>query len=106
MSGHGAEVVERPLLLERDDEPRRLARLDQRRLLSPDAEVVKDVAGVLEDERGRAWLRHRLRRELEEELAAADLDRRRRRGRLLRAARRGELDECERGDRDGGERKG
>jgi hypothetical protein len=50
----GAEVGVLALLLERDDEPRRLAGPDHRGLLPVDLEVVGDVADVLEDERDLA----------------------------------------------------
>src|SRR5919201_6043604 len=40
MAGHGAEVVVATLLLEGDDEPRRVAGTGQRRLLAVDLEVV------------------------------------------------------------------
>src|ERR1700675_1505601 len=100
MAGDGAQVAALALLREGDDQLRRLAGLDQRRLLAMDAEVVQDVADVLEDERDFPGPRDRLRREPEEELAALDLDRRCRRGGRSLALRGGELDERERGDRD------
>jgi hypothetical protein len=75
MPRHGAEIRVLLLLGERDDEFRRLARLDQRRLLAVDLEVVHHMADVLENERDFAGLCDRLGREFEEELAAFDLDR-------------------------------
>jgi hypothetical protein len=48
MSEHGAEVGVLAGLLEGDDEARGLARLDQRRLLAVDLEVVDDVTDVLD----------------------------------------------------------
>src|SRR4051812_19569144 len=104
VSGDGAEVAELARLLERDCELRALARLDQRRRLSADVEVVLHMADVLEHERDRSGLRDRLRRELEEELAPTDLDRRRGGARLPVSAGRGERDDRKRGDRDGSER--
>src|SRR6266576_7037279 len=71
MPRHRAAIGVLALLRERHHEPRRRARLDQRRLLAGDPEVVLDVADVLEDERHLAGLRSRLGRELEEELAAS-----------------------------------
>src|SRR4051812_17908271 len=51
VSGHGAEVVVSALLPEGHGQLGRLARLDQRRLVAVDLEVVQHVAGVLEVER-------------------------------------------------------
>src|SRR5438270_1930643 len=82
MSRHGAEIAVLALLLERDQKPRRLARLELWRDLPVDLEVVGDVAGVLEDECDLAGPRNRLGRQLEKVLAAFDLDRGRGRGRL------------------------
>src|SRR4051812_35624440 len=111
MSRHGAEIAVLALLLERDQEPRRLARLEQRRDLPVDLEVVRDVAGVLEDECDLAGPRNRLGRQLEKVLAAFDLDRGCGRGRLPGCACRGERHQREsrdpkrneRGDRTDGE---
>jgi hypothetical protein len=75
VSRHGADVRVLAFLLERHEKIRRLARLEQRRRLAADVEVVRDVTDVLEDERDLAGPRDRLGRELEEEFAALDLDR-------------------------------
>src|SRR5262245_15440979 len=83
MPGHRAQVRVHTLLLERHDELGRSARLDQRRLLAVDLEVMQNMADVVEDECHRAGLPERLAREAEEELAALDLDR----GRALGARR-------------------
>src|SRR5262245_15845463 len=86
--GHGADVRVLLGLLEDDDELRRLLRLDQRRLLAVDLEVVRDRA-LVHDEEGHLPLRHDLLRELELELRRGDRDLRRgRRGRSGCAARR------------------
>src|ERR671925_1833584 len=81
MSGLGAEVAVPALLLERDDAPRCLAGLKVPGRLAVDLEVVHHVADVLEPERDGAGPRDRLRRQLEGELLAGDLDRRRDRAR-------------------------
>src|SRR5438132_6764912 len=67
--GHLAKVRVAASLVEGHSQLRRLARVDDRRALAGDREVVPDVADVREDERDLAELRG-LRRELEEELAA------------------------------------
>src|SRR4029079_15209767 len=92
VAGHRAEVAVIALLLEADGDPRRLSRLDHRRALAVDREIVSQVAGVLEVERHRAGPRNRLRRELEGVLLPADLNRGCARDRLRFGACRGELD--------------
>jgi hypothetical protein len=93
-----------PFFLNVTTSPRRLAGLDLRRGLPADPEVVRDMADVLEDERDLAGLPNRLGRELEEELAALDLDRCRGRTRLPVSACRGERDEHGGGDHERRER--
>src|SRR4029077_20160799 len=100
MTRNGAEVAVLRLLLEGDDQPGRLARADQWRLLAVDLEVVEDMAHVLENERHLPWPGDRLRREPEEELAALDRDRRRCSGCRPVRARGGELNQRERRKRD------
>src|SRR3954454_6462956 len=95
MPGHGAEVGELTLLLEADDEPRRLARANQRRPLAVDLEIVLGVAGVPEDERHLARPPDRLRPELEAELLTRDRDRTCGRVRLGRARRLGRERVCD-----------
>src|SRR4051794_18878756 len=60
--------------LERDGQLGALARLEQRRLLPVDLEVVRDLALVRDDEGHRA-VRGRSRRQLELELRGSDGDR-------------------------------
>src|SRR4051812_11197059 len=98
VAGHGAEVAEPALLVERDAQPRRLARAGQGRLLAADAEVVLHGAGVVKAEGDGAWIWDRRLGEVERELLARDRDRGR--GGVGGGARscRGEPDGRERGD--------
>src|ERR1700749_2261284 len=79
MPGHRAAVRVLALLLERDDELRRLARGCERSRLVVDLEVVLHVPHVLQHECDLARAGERLGREAEEELAGFYLNRLRRR---------------------------
>src|SRR3569833_1208633 len=91
MTGDGARVGGLALL-QRDRELRALARVQERRLLAADLEVVRKLAGVLDRERDGAMGRRGLR-QLELELRGGHGDRR-----ALRLRVRGEC-----GSRDGPE---